>query len=148
MVLFPPVVRGPDALPVLPTPENVLYHSMRTGCNVMVTVPTFMSVWASEPTAVTALRNMELVIFSGGGLSEKLGDALVQSGIVLRNIYGGTEFGSPGYSSRRPGDEIEWEYFEFSKDSEVVWVDQGGETYECQLFVCFFFFYANCIELT
>ena len=63
----------------------------------------------------------------------------MQSGIVLRNIYGGAEFGSPGYSSTRPGDEMEWEYFEFSKDSEVVWVDQGGETYECQLFVRFLF---------
>lgn len=59
---------------------------------------------------------------------------------MLRNIYGGTEFGSPGYSSRRPGDEIEWEYFEFSQDSEVVWVAQGDKTFECQLFVCFFSF--------
>lgn len=62
MVFFPPVVGRTNTLPVIPTPENVLHHSMRTGCNVMVTVPTFMSVWASEPTAVAALRDMELVV--------------------------------------------------------------------------------------
>ena len=62
MVLFPPVVGSTQTLPVIPTPENVQHHSKRTGCNVIVTVPTFLGGWAKELTAVSALRDMELVV--------------------------------------------------------------------------------------
>ncbi|KJA27591.1 hypothetical protein HYPSUDRAFT_212216 [Hypholoma sublateritium FD-334 SS-4] len=133
VVLFPPAVTHTDALPVPATPVSVLDYVRRTGCNAMVSIPAFLRIWAAEPDAVDTLRGLELVLYSGGSISKQLGDFLVESGIALKTIYGGTETGGPAFSSNRAGDEREWEYLEFSERCKVRWVPQGDETFECQL---------------
>jgi hypothetical protein len=73
--------------------------------------------------------------FSGGALSPRTGQFLVENGIKLSTSYGGTEFGAPCASSIREGDEQDWEYVEFSERSKVRWVSQGNGLYECQFIV-------------
>ncbi|KAJ6613062.1 hypothetical protein B0H10DRAFT_2275768 [Mycena sp. CBHHK59/15] len=91
--VYPPTAFSPSALPVYPSPNNILDHARKTKCRCLVTVPSFLVVWAQSPTAVAYLRTLQLVAWSGGPLPQRIGDALVDAGIHLVNIYGGTEFG-------------------------------------------------------
>lgn len=62
VVLFPPAVTCTDTLPILTTPESVLDHVRRTGCNAIVSIPAFLRVWAGESDAVGTLRGLQLVV--------------------------------------------------------------------------------------
>jgi hypothetical protein len=60
---------------------------------------------------------------------------MVESGVPLKSIYGGTEFGAPTHQFPRKGDEKEWAYMEFGKQIKLRWVAQGDGTFECQMLV-------------
>lgn len=62
IVLFPPVVKTPDAIPTVATPENTLQHVQRTKCNALVSIPAFLQAWAKETHAINILRGLELVV--------------------------------------------------------------------------------------
>lgn len=65
-----------------------------------------------------------------------LGDLLVDSGIYLVSIYGGTEFGPVTHVFRRKGEERDWQYLEYSDTVNVRWDPQGDGTFEAQYLVC------------
>ena len=66
---------------------------------------------------------------------QRLGDFLVESGVKLQPVYGGTEFGVPTYALSQHTDEKDWEYMQFSERANVRWVPQGDGTFECQFLV-------------
>ncbi|KAF8971243.1 hypothetical protein BDZ97DRAFT_1349060 [Flammula alnicola] len=132
IVFYPPVVKSAEIVPILPAPDTILDHLKRTNCNALVIIPSFLQVWAQEKESIDILRRLELVTYSGGALSTKLGNFLVENGVNLQSVYGGTEVGGPACSSRRRGDEREWEYVEFSDKWDIRWIPQGNGTYECQ----------------
>ncbi|KAF7373865.1 General substrate transporter [Mycena sanguinolenta] len=132
VALFPPTATSPNALPVFPSPENVLEHSRRTGCKTMMLLPSFIVAWSQSPESVDYLTTMSVVGFSGGPLPERIGNALVEAGVKVRSIYGATEFGAVSSIVPFEGDEKLWEWVRFSDEITVQWDSQEDETFECQ----------------
>ncbi|KAF7343921.1 General substrate transporter [Mycena venus] len=131
--LFPPTASSPETLPMFPSPENVIEHSRRTGCRVMMILPAFVVAWAQSPETVDYLTTLDLVGFSGGSLPERLGNSLVEAGVNLRDLYGATEFGAVTSVVPLEGDERDWDWVRFADEVTLQWDPQGDGTFECQL---------------
>ncbi|KAF8199438.1 putative non-ribosomal peptide synthetase [Pholiota molesta] len=134
--IYPPRVLGPDMMPLIPTPDNILDYTRRTKCDILIAIPSFLQIWAQDTKQINILSSLLQVRFSGGALSPAIGQFLFENGVKLATSYGGTEFGAPCASSIREGDEQDWEYIEFSERSKVRWVPQGNGLYECQFIIC------------
>ncbi|KAI9458226.1 acetyl-CoA synthetase-like protein [Boletus coccyginus] len=134
-VVYPPqAITGQSAVPIMPTSDNILDGVRRTHCKAVVVVPAFLEQWVASTVAVEALTKLDQVIFGGGPLAEKVGNALWAAGVNICIVYGGTEFGTP-VSSRGRGETAdgEWMWMRFSEDVQVRWMPQGDGTYECQV---------------
>ncbi|KAF4610095.1 hypothetical protein D9613_010628 [Agrocybe pediades] len=130
IALYPPVATSPSALPVMPTPDNILDHARRTKCDCLITIPALLQIWAQDKASVEALATLKLV--ASGSVPTKLGNFMVNSGVNLCPIYGGTEFGGPTYMLRKPEGENAWEWISLDERLNVRWDPQGDGTYECQ----------------
>ncbi|KAG6816853.1 hypothetical protein H0H87_002339 [Tephrocybe sp. NHM501043] len=117
--------------PFVPSPENVLEHMMRTKSNALIAPPTFLQIWAFLPDAIAYLKTLEFVGFGGGPLAPKIGNLLVDAGVRLYTMYGGTEF---GMATRFIPiiTKYDWEYMQFHEHLHVHWASQGDGTFECQ----------------
>lgn len=73
--------------------------------------------------------------YSGGPLPSTVGDRLVEAGVHLVPVYGGTEFGPPSSFLKGPMNKEDWEYIFFSQFVKTRWIDQGDGTYELQFLV-------------
>ncbi|KAJ6561610.1 hypothetical protein B0H19DRAFT_1233577 [Mycena capillaripes] len=120
VAIFPPVVSSPDLVPIQPSPDNILQFARKTNCK-------------SSPEAIAYLKTLNLVLFGGGLLPKPLGDNLVKSGVNLRALYAGTEFGAISALIPLPGDEQEWEWMRFTDQVRLRWVPKGSEMFECQI---------------
>lgn len=74
-------------------------------------------------------------MYGGGPLSVPVGNRLVEAGVPLRNVYGGTEFGAPMLawdkiprSSTRP--DPDWHWYWILDSPDIRWDLQGDGTYE------------------
>ncbi|KAF8179468.1 putative aminoadipate reductase [Pholiota molesta] len=134
--IYPPCVLHSNVMPCIPTSDNILDHTQRTRCSILVALPSLLQDWVQDTKHIHILSSLLEVKFSGGALSPRTGQFLVENGVKLSTSYGGTEFGAPCASSIREGDEQDWEYVEFSERSKVRWVPQGNGLYECQFIIC------------
>ncbi|KAJ6568452.1 hypothetical protein B0H10DRAFT_2109334 [Mycena sp. CBHHK59/15] len=133
VAVYPPTAISPEALPVLPSPDNILEHAHKNGCKAMIILPSLLAVWSNSPDAVTYLKTLHFVICSGGSLPQRLGDALVDAGVNLRTLYGTTEFGAISAIIPGAGDEQDWAWMHFPDEVKLRWVSQGDGTFECQV---------------
>ncbi|KAJ6617577.1 putative aminoadipate reductase [Mycena sp. CBHHK59/15] len=133
VAVYPPTAISPDALPVIPSPENIIEHARKTNCKVMMGLPTLLAVWSKSPETIAYLKTLHLVGWSGGGLPPRLGQILFNAGLKLRAVYGATEFGAISTIIPWRGDEQEWEWLRFSEDVKLRWVPQGDGSFECQV---------------
>lgn len=62
VALYPPITKGPDLLPIMPTPQNILDHAQRTESNGIITVPSIIQVWSHDPKSVDFLKSLEFVV--------------------------------------------------------------------------------------
>ncbi|KAG0695028.1 hypothetical protein DFH29DRAFT_957159 [Suillus ampliporus] len=124
--------------PMIPDPVNVLEHMRWTESNALMIVPTFLQMWSEDPSAVNYLKSLDVVAFAGGAISPSIGQALVDAGIHLSPIYGGTEFGAPLDMFPRKGTEHtwDWEWMRAIPGVKPRWIPQGDGTYECHLLTC------------
>jgi hypothetical protein len=77
---------------------------------------------------------LDLVAYSGGPLSEKVGDDLCAAGLAITTYYGATEFGCPTYLRlKRDIKDGDWNWLYFSDDIKVSWVPYGDDIYERQV---------------
>ncbi|KAF8971819.1 acetyl-CoA synthetase-like protein [Flammula alnicola] len=132
VALFPPVVQNDRMVPISPTPDNILSHIERTQSTCVLAIPAFLQTWVQDKRSTDTLSRLDFVGFGGGALSPQIGSLLWKSGVKLRCMYGGTEFGAFGSSSPRKGDEEDWEYMEFNEKCNIRWMPQGDGTYELQ----------------
>ncbi|KAF8192961.1 putative aminoadipate reductase [Pholiota molesta] len=130
--LYPPVAATPTSTPMIPSPDNILDHTARTGCNCMVIIPTLLQIWSHDKKAVDLLASLEFVAYSGGALPSKQGDFMTEAGVYLTPAYGATEFGAVSRFFRKEGDEKDWEWMWFSDITNIRWDPQGDGTYEIQ----------------
>ncbi|KAG6858113.1 hypothetical protein C0995_002487, partial [Termitomyces sp. Mi166 len=122
-------------MPMTPSPQNILEHLQLTKSNSMIIIPTLLQIWSNIPDAVKVLSSLVYIGYSGGSLAPKLGNHLIDTGVHIHAIYGGTEFGAPSFTMSRVGEEREWEYMRFSDRVKIRWVPQGDGTFECQFLV-------------
>lgn len=62
VAVYPPQVMTPGALPVMPTPDNILDHQLRAKANILITVPTFLSTWSGSSKALQLLKTLVSVV--------------------------------------------------------------------------------------
>ncbi|KAH7928011.1 putative aminoadipate reductase [Leucogyrophana mollusca] len=137
VAIYPPTsYHDPNATPVIPNSENILESTKRTKSSSLVVVPSFLEAWSTSPEAIETLKGLEYVVFSGGPLAVKIGDALAAAGVKLSSVYGGTEFGAITHAIRQPDEWKEWQWSRFSDKSNLRWVPQGDGTYELQVLTC------------
>ncbi|KAJ7458724.1 hypothetical protein B0H11DRAFT_2060762 [Mycena galericulata] len=133
VAVFPPTTSSSEMVPIQASPDNILQFARKTNCKSVLTVPTLLAVWAKSPESIAYLKTLNLVLFGGGLLPKPLGDKLVNSGVNLRALYAGTEFGAISALIPLPGDEQEWEWLRFTDQVRVRWVPKGGDIFECQI---------------
>ncbi|KAF9223046.1 acetyl-CoA synthetase-like protein [Gyrodon lividus] len=134
-VLYPPrSATDPRVPPVIPTSDNILDSVRRTKCKILITVPTFLEQWVTSKDAIEELKKLDHVMYGGGPLAVKVGDALCAAGVTFGSGYGGTEFGGPVLTHTK-GDIVDgdWLWMRFADNVKIRWAPQGDGTYECQV---------------
>ncbi|KAF9067908.1 hypothetical protein BDP27DRAFT_1327979 [Rhodocollybia butyracea] len=122
--VYPPVVTGAEALPVTPTPDNIIDHLKRTSCTASYTIPSMIQIWAQSSSSIEVLRKLKILLFA-------VGDYLVTCGVPLRATYGGTEIGALStYDFKFDGNHEDWAWFDFTDTQNVRWIPQGDGTFE------------------
>ncbi|KAI5119730.1 hypothetical protein M0805_008660 [Coniferiporia weirii] len=119
----------PSKLPIILSPDNVFRGSMDTKSDIISCVPSFLESWGHNSDYVTQLRNMGGVVFGGGPLNKKVGDALVRQGVSIFMLYGCTEVGV--ISSTFPEETgMDWEYFWIAGNIKAKFIPDGKGNYE------------------
>ncbi|TCD65683.1 putative NRPS-like protein biosynthetic cluster [Steccherinum ochraceum] len=122
---------GPKIPAVLPTAQNTLAAFVSAGCQMAMSVPSFVEAWAQNPEDVIAMKKISKgILFGGGPLDKHVGDALSKEGVVILNAYGCTETGAIAQIPPPPMGE-DWEYLRFDTGNlKAHWVQQGDGTAE------------------
>ncbi|KAJ7035832.1 acetyl-CoA synthetase-like protein [Mycena alexandri] len=128
----PPICPPKTSLPFVASPANALDHARATGCNSIVIIPAILEMWSSNPDSVAFLRTFHVVWFSGGTLSEVVGDALARSGVTVNSVYGATEVGAPVHTVPFARDiaDGDWIYLRFDSRVNIQWVPYGDDLFE------------------
>ncbi|KAJ6523920.1 hypothetical protein DFH09DRAFT_1419188, partial [Mycena vulgaris] len=133
VAVYPPTATSPELLPILPSPENVLNYARKTNCKAVMTFPDQLSIWVTSADAISYLKTLNLVLFGGGTLPQLLGDTLVNSGVNLRTLYAGTEFGAISTLVPLKRDEGDWNWVRLTDEVKSRWVPKGDGLFECQI---------------
>ncbi|KIK55489.1 hypothetical protein GYMLUDRAFT_99487 [Collybiopsis luxurians FD-317 M1] len=131
VAVYPPLVTKSEALPLTPTPDNVIDHFRRTGVDSCMAVPAMLQTWSQSTSSVDTLRSMRVVLTGGGPLAPATGDYLVSCGVKLRSLYGGTEIGSIEAWDLQDSSE-DWSWHKFPNSPNIRWMPQGDGTFELQ----------------
>ncbi|KAG7447195.1 acetyl-CoA synthetase-like protein [Guyanagaster necrorhizus] len=132
VAVYPPLCKTPTSQPFTPSPGSVLEHIARTQSNSVVAIPAIIEVWASIPAAVDVLRKLQIVWYSGGTLSAKVGNSLHASGVTLTSVYGATEFGAPVHTMPLAADVKagEWSWIRFDSQATIQMLPHGDGLFE------------------
>ncbi|KAG6839971.1 hypothetical protein C0991_009950, partial [Blastosporella zonata] len=133
IAVYPPTATEPHLLPVAQSPESFLEHLKLTRSTAMLATPSMLQTLALSPAAVDYMATLEFVGYGGGSFVPKLGNFLVDRGVLLHTLYGATECGVPGFTSLQRGQEKYWEYLRFPDCTKLRWMPQGDGTFECQV---------------
>ncbi|KAF8601148.1 acetyl-CoA synthetase-like protein [Ceratobasidium sp. AG-I] len=112
-------------MPVVPTAQLTIQAVAETGCEFLVTVPAFLETWSQDEAAISELKKLACVTFSGATLAEHIGKALADQGVRLHSGYGATELGyvvAP-YDALYQ-DPHDWAYIRLSERVEVLFEPQ------------------------
>ncbi|KAJ7636836.1 putative aminoadipate reductase [Roridomyces roridus] len=121
-------------LPMVPSGDNNIRCAREAKATGLVGAPAHLVEWLTSKEHIEYLKSLKLLTYGGASLTESIGDALVQLGVNLVVLYGGTEFGPVStLPPRGGGDPSEWAWFGFSDQVRVRWVPQGDGTFELQL---------------
>ncbi|KAJ7604467.1 hypothetical protein FB45DRAFT_1070376 [Roridomyces roridus] len=131
--VYPPTATRRDALPMIPSPDNVLEHARRTKSRTLCTVPAFMVEWFNSPEAFEYLKTLHSIIWGGGPLPQRVGDGYIAAGVRLLSAYGTTEAGRIAALIPYEDDLKEWAWFRISDHVKVRWEPQGDGTFESQI---------------
>ncbi|OAX31791.1 putative aminoadipate reductase [Rhizopogon vinicolor AM-OR11-026] len=124
---------NPSEAPIIPNAQNILESVLKTNSNGLAVVPFFLERWAPSPEAIDTLKTLQYVMFGGGPLATKVGNALVDAGVKLSSVYGTTEIGAITHVLRNEVEQKLWDWVRFGQDYKIRWVPQDDGTYECQV---------------
>ncbi|EIW76887.1 acetyl-CoA synthetase-like protein [Coniophora puteana RWD-64-598 SS2] len=131
----PSALDSTATLPVAPNAENLIEYIKKSKVNMIIVVPSFLEQWSNEPKQIEILKGLEFVVYSGGPLSIKCGDALAAQGVRIVPLYGGTEFGGVSCCVPNPRTDAreDWVWIRIPEIVKTRWVPQGDDTYELQI---------------
>ncbi|KAG2133352.1 putative aminoadipate reductase [Suillus clintonianus] len=130
--IYPPAsFHDPSAAPIIPNSQNILESVLNTKSTALWAMPFFLEQWACSPNAVDILKTLKYVLFGGGPLASKTGNALVDAGVMLSVTYGATEIGPVTSIFRNEARKKLWDWLQFIPNTR--WAPQGDGTYECQI---------------
>ncbi|GJE99007.1 acetyl-CoA synthetase-like protein [Phanerochaete sordida] len=134
------------AAPPVPTTQNVVDACKKVGATGVAVVPSFIEAWVQSDEVVEYLKTLKILGFAGGPLSDKNGDKLVEAGVNLCSVYGGTEYGVytrmfDADTSLGPDAPVktrwDWAWVQFPDDRlKIRWDPQGDGSYELQFLTC------------
>ncbi|KAF8120306.1 hypothetical protein EV363DRAFT_1478563 [Boletus edulis] len=123
-VVYPPRTYNDPLAHVIPTSENMIDQLDKIGCNVVMTVPTFLEQMVESDRAIEVLKKIDSVV----------GQKLWTAGVQIASGYGGTEFGVPTMMADKQGiADGDWMWMRFTADQQLRWVSQEDDTYELQI---------------
>ncbi|KAG1900203.1 putative aminoadipate reductase [Suillus fuscotomentosus] len=132
--IYPPTsFHDPSAAPITPNSQNILDCVLNTKSNALWAMPFFLEQWVFSPDAVDILKNLKYVLYTGGPLASKMGNALADAGITIFPHYGSTEIGPVTPLFRYGIEKKLWDWLQFTPNAKTRWADQGDGTYECQI---------------
>ncbi|KAG2133342.1 putative aminoadipate reductase [Suillus clintonianus] len=134
--IYPPAsFHDPSAAPIIPNSQNILESVLNTQSTALWAMPFFIERWAFDPNAIDILKTLEYVVYTGGPLASKAGNALVDAGVTLWPMYGCTEIGPISSLFRNGAERKLWDWVRFSPNTKTRWVPQDDGTYECQILI-------------
>nr|GAT45909.1 acetyl-CoA synthetase-like protein [Mycena chlorophos] len=128
--LYPPLSLREYRVPVSATPQNALEQAKRARVDGVICVPAFLLEWAEREEDVQYLKGLKLVPFSGGPLATRVGDHLIEQGVKLTPIYGGTEFGAG--NTIVPEGRLPSEWMWMPMYDNIRWQPQSDGLFEAQ----------------
>ncbi|KIJ41469.1 hypothetical protein M422DRAFT_229549 [Sphaerobolus stellatus SS14] len=117
----------PKSPAILPTPDNAYKAATLTKCQVILTPPSVIEAWSTDPEHVKWLASLESVVYGGGALNRAVGDYLVSQGVCIINGYGRYASAIFKYG---PVDPDDWEYLRLSPHMVPELIPYGENTYE------------------
>jgi acyl-CoA synthetase (AMP-forming)/AMP-acid ligase II len=60
--VYPPTAISPTALPITPSPGNILEHARKTKCRSLITVPALLAAWSTSPAAIAYLKTLDKIV--------------------------------------------------------------------------------------
>ncbi|KAJ7626109.1 putative aminoadipate reductase [Roridomyces roridus] len=117
--------------PPAPSAALAITHARNARADGIMAVPALILEWAADDEVVAYLSSLNLLAFSGGPLTQLVGDELVRQGVNVAPMYGSSEVGLVNCIKAEPG-PAGWAWLEFGKRVDVRWADQGDGTLECQ----------------
>ncbi|KAG0702280.1 putative aminoadipate reductase [Suillus ampliporus] len=133
-IYSPTSLHDPLAAPIIPNSQNFLDSVLQTKSNALWAMPAFLEQWALSPNTVDILKTLEYVVFGGGPLASKTGNALADAGVKLLSAYGATEVGPITCLFRNEAERKLWDWLRFMPNAKIRWAPQGdGTSYECQI---------------
>lgn len=136
MLVYPPTVKTPDALPYVSSASSILSHAKRAGCNAVFSVPVNIHEWAQSEEDVAFLRSLRFVLYGGAPIARKIGSRLWEQGVKFVSIFGATEWGIfPDFEIVPSTVSDGWMYFRASATIPKRWIDQKDGTYELHVLI-------------
>ncbi|KAJ7819956.1 hypothetical protein B0H14DRAFT_3089317 [Mycena olivaceomarginata] len=118
----------PKPLPTVPNPENHLLAARATNSDIVLSVPSFIEVWAREPEWVKWLASEPL--YGGGPLNKQVGDHLSSQGVSIFVLYGSSEGGMMSVIIPERQVDFDWDYFTFPDLITAEMVPHGDNKFE------------------
>ncbi|KAI0318579.1 acetyl-CoA synthetase-like protein [Amylostereum chailletii] len=118
--------------PVLPTPETFLTAIDATKCEIVYCVPAFVEAWARSPENFDVMKRIKAIVFGGAPMNKKVGDELIDLGVILVPFYGSTEAGAISMTIPASPSKDNWEYFKISPHLDSAMIPQEGMAGICE----------------
>ncbi|KAJ7832641.1 hypothetical protein B0H14DRAFT_2364678 [Mycena olivaceomarginata] len=68
IAVYPLTAISPSALPIFPSPDNILDHSHKTNCRSLTAVPALLAAWLQYPLAIAYLKSLHTVVSNNSTL--------------------------------------------------------------------------------
>ncbi|KAJ6500854.1 hypothetical protein C8R45DRAFT_82310 [Mycena sanguinolenta] len=113
-------VLRPTTPPIACTPKNALAGILATKPDIVITSPAAIESWSDDAVGLKAMQALKVLSYFGAPLSKRVGENLVDNGVVLWSMYGTNETGllNPFCT---PHDNLrDWEYFSVREGIDAV----------------------------
>ncbi|KAF7359033.1 Acetyl-CoA synthetase-like protein [Mycena sanguinolenta] len=123
-------VLRPAPPPMASSPEKALAGILATKPDIVLSSPAAIESWSEDPAGLRAMQALKVLAFSGAPLNKRVGDNLVDNGVVLWSMYGTNETGLLNTFCTPHGNLKDWEYFSVREGIDAARMpEEDGSTF-------------------